>query len=118
MNMRKCHGLSRVAVALLAGALVAATSGGTALAASTSGAVTFVEFQVIATGNEQLVVKEGGTNYFAQQTSPGCSIPNLSADAIKQFSSLAQAGYLAGKTVTIQYTTCSTFNWITAVAVQ
>jgi hypothetical protein len=118
MNMRQSHRLSRVLAVLLTGVLAAVTSGGSALAASTTGTVTFVEYQVISTGNEQFVLKQGGINYIAEQTSPGCGIPNLSADAIKQFSSLAQAAYLAGKTVTIQYTSCLTFNWITAVADQ
>jgi hypothetical protein len=56
-------------------------------------------------------------NYYSQQTSPGCSIPNIDIETMKIWASLAQSAQLSGKTVTLYYTTCSSANWITDVVV-
>lgn len=60
-----------------------------------------------------LMIQYAGVNYVAQPTSPGCSIPAISADTLKIWASLAQASVLSGKTLTIYYDDCSGTHYIT-----
>ena len=89
-------------------------------ASQTTGQITQMEFNA---GNPSwpqvaMQVNSVNTNYYAQQPSPGCSVPALSADTVKSIQSLAQAAFLAGKGVIINYNTCNGANYIFDIIVQ
>jgi hypothetical protein len=107
--------LLAVVTMTLAARPASATSG------SASGQLTQVEFNAGNPSWPYVILQmnsTGGTNYYGQQPSPGCSIPANSADTIKAFHSLAQAAFLTGKTVTVYYNVCWGFNYIYDVTVQ
>jgi hypothetical protein len=102
-------------VAVLVGGITLTAASRSALAAGTSGAVTQVEYLANNPSNPQLLVQlnyNGSVNYTAQQTSPGCGVPALSADSMKLLMSLAQSTLLAGKNATIYYNACGSTNYI------
>jgi hypothetical protein len=99
--------------------LFAMTVSRLAFASSAAGPLTQTEYLMNGSTPMLLVQLNGNSsvNYYVQQTSPGCSIPNISIDTVKIWVSLAQSAQLSGKTVTLYYTTCSSVNWITDVVV-
>ena len=90
-----------------------------AFAATASGQITQVEFNAANPTFPQLLVQLNGAtsvNYYGQSgTGPGCGISPLSADSQKALQSIAQAAFLAGKNVTVYFTTCSGFNYLSDI---
>ncbi len=107
---------SIVACAALVGALVVTVASRPALAsAGITGPITQVEYLAANPSNPQLLVQVNGNtsvNYTAQQVSPGCGVPALSADSMKMLLSQAQAALLAGKNATVYYNACGSINYI------
>ena len=92
-----------------------------ALAASVSGQVTQTEYHYNGESwGPQLLIQmnSSGTNYYAQSTTPGCSLPADSIDTMKAFLSVAQSAQLAGKNVLVSYNTCNGFNYIYDIQMQ
>lgn len=107
-------------LALIGGLVLTSVPTPAHAASSVTGQVTQMEFNA---GNPSwpqvaLQVNSVTTNYYAQQPSPGCSVPALSADTVKAIQSLSQAAFLAGKGVIISYNTCNGANYIFDVVVQ
>ncbi len=103
------------AAVLVGGITLTAASRPAHASAGITGAVTQVEYLAANPSNPQLLVQlnyNSGINYYAQQASPGCGVPALSADSMKLLMSLAQSTLLAGKNATIYYNTCGGFNYI------
>lgn len=98
--------------------LLGATS---AFAATATGQITQVEFNAANSTFSQFILQLNGAstvNYYAQSgTGPGCSIPALSVDSQKALQSIAQAAFLAGKNVTVYFSTCSGYNYLSDVTV-
>lgn len=107
-----------VASVALAGILLVAHP---AFAGTSTGAVSRVRYYT-ASGSQypQLILQVGGygTNYYAQVSSPGCSIPANTIDTLKIWQSLATASILSSRTAVIDYTTCGGYNYITNVEIQ
>src|SRR5262245_29552751 len=59
-----------------------------------------------------LMIQHNTLNYVAQTANPGCSIGSTSMDTLKIWASLGQAALLAGKNLTIYFTTCNGTNYI------
>jgi hypothetical protein len=86
-----------------------------------SGQITQVEFNAGNPSWPQLMIQlngNGSVNYFAQQPSPGCSLPTMSADSQKSLQAVAQAAFLAGKNVVVYYNVCGGFNYLTDITMQ
>ena len=98
-----------------------------ASAGNNSGPLTHTEYLFniatingVPTPNSQLLLQLNGNssvNYYANQLSPGCGIPNVDIDTIKIWVSIAQAAELSGKSAQIYYNTCGTLNYITDVLI-
>jgi hypothetical protein len=89
-------------------------------AASVTGQITQMEFNAGNSSWPQVAIQVNSvtTNYYSQQPSPGCGVPTNSADTVKAMQSLAQAAFLAGKPVVINYNTCNGANYIFDLVVQ
>ena len=111
-------------ISLLLGFLGAAALTGMSAAAhaaaTVTGVATQVEFNAGSPAWPQVAVQVNSvnTNYYAQQPSPGCNVPALSADSVKGIQSLLQAALLAGRTVTLNYNTCNGANYLFDVIVK
>jgi hypothetical protein len=80
-----------------------------------SGYVSQVEYNGSNPSIPQLLVELNGSTsvvYFAQQPTPGCGLPALSADTVKTLTSLAQSALLSGKNIQLYYNTCGTTNFM------
>jgi hypothetical protein len=105
----------------LTAALLVGGLGRSAMASVVNGPVTQTEYNASSSSLPQLLVQlnnNTSVNYFAQQTSPGCSLPANSIDTIKIFLSVAQAAQLAGKSVNIYYNTCGTTLYMYDIVMQ
>jgi hypothetical protein len=105
----------------LVGAIAVASISAPANASSTAtGQLTQIEFNAGNPSWPQIAIQvnSANVNYYAQQPSPGCSVPALSADTVKAIQSLAQAAFLAGKNVVINYNVCNSANYIFDIQVQ
>ena len=59
-----------------------------------------------------LLLSANNILYKAQLPAPGCSMPAISVDTLKTWTSLSQAALLSGKTIRIYYDVCSSTNFI------
>jgi hypothetical protein len=100
-----------VALTCAAGLVFAAAP---AHAGAVSGPITQLEFNAATPAYPQLMlqVNSAAVNYFAQQPTPGCGVPALSADSMKALQGLAQGAFLAGKNVVVYFNVCGGFNYL------
>jgi hypothetical protein len=83
------------------------------------GPLTHTEFFMNGTNQVMLVQINGSSNgnFFAQVTSPGCSLPNNPIDTLKVWVSLAEFAQASGKTTTLYYQTCNGQNYFTDMVI-
>lgn len=96
-------------------ALALGTMSASALAATSMGTVTVMEYGVGSFGSTLLVQISGVNYYGVTSAGTGCTTNNQTIDTLKSWTSMTQSALLAGKQVRLFFNTCNGSNFLVGI---